>query len=125
MLSVAVFCLILLVCQLAVAGAMQDEFVDIKDNVDRLGQFYARIKQPDAIYCKDRTKMLPACTECIPGLEKSAGSSSCDVFIASSRSIRDEIRKLVIERFGTTSPADRTFGLYPCKLPPVTVPLTP
>jgi hypothetical protein len=82
---------------------------------DRLGKFYKRIAQSDVKYCDDRTKLLPSCSQCIPGLQSSGNAgSSCDQYIAPSRSIRDEIKKLVIERFGEM-PTNRTYGLYPCK----------
>ena len=83
---------------------------------DRLKQFYDRIKQSDAMYCADRTKLMPSCTECIPGLRKAEGSQVCSEFIPDSRQIRDEIKKLTDERYGDKPVADRPFGLYPCML---------
>lgn len=83
---------------------------------DRLKQFYDRIKKSDVTYCSDRTKLLPDCTACIPGLQKGSGSDSCNEFIPNSRDIRDEIKKLTDERYGDKPVADRPFGLYPCKL---------
>lgn len=83
---------------------------------DRLKQFYDRIKKMDAKFCPDRTKLLPSCVECIPGLQKRGGSDNCDEFISTSKSIRDEIKKLTDERYGDKPVPDRPFGLYPCKL---------
>ena len=84
---------------------------------DRLGAFYDRLeKYQDRVkYCPDRTRMLPDCTQCIPGLAMSSPhASSCDVYISTSQSIRSEIAQLTKERFGIL-PANRTYGLYPCK----------
>lgn len=88
---------------------------------DRLSEFYDRLSKPDAKYCEDKTKLLPDCTECIPGLEKPTGSQSCTQYISSSNQIRDEIRNLVVKRFGDNLPANRTYGLYPCKYFSLTV----
>lgn len=82
---------------------------------DRLSDFYDRLAKSDAKYCEDRTKLLPDCTECIPGLEKPTGSMSCTNYVPSSKQIREEIRNLVAKRFGDSLPANRTYGLYPCK----------
>jgi hypothetical protein len=82
---------------------------------DRLKQFYDRIKKSDVLYCADRTKLLPSCTQCIPGLQKPAGSQVCSEFIPASQSIREEIKKLTDQRYGDKPVPDRPFGLYPCK----------
>lgn len=82
---------------------------------DRLRQFYDRIQKSDVKYCQDKTKLLPQCRECIPGLQKGPGSNSCNEFIATSKKIRDEIKKLTDERYGDKPVIDRPFGLYPCK----------
>ena len=82
---------------------------------DRLSTFYQRLTESDVKYCPDRTKLLPSCTECIPGLTSTSGSSTCNEYIASSKAIRDEIRKLVVERVGENQPKERYYGLYPCK----------
>lgn len=97
-------------------GAFSEPDLSNVHEDDRLGKFYQRISQPDVKYCQDRTKLLPDCTKCIPGLQQTSGvpESPCDQYIAPSKSIRDEIKKLVIERFGQM-PANRTYGLYPCK----------
>ena len=81
---------------------------------DRLSDFYDRLSKSDTKTCEDKTKLLPDCTQCIPGLEQPAGSTSCTQYIASSRQIREEIRNLVIKRFGDSLPANRSYGLYPC-----------
>ena len=48
------------------------------NNKERLSKFYKRIKEPDVKYCEDKTKLLPDCTECIPGLRAMAeGLSHC------------------------------------------------
>lgn len=84
---------------------------------DRLSLFYQRILEIDVKYCADKTKLLPDCIECIPGLERSSSSISssdpCDRFVASSRIIRDEIKKLTLTRYGEYP--QKPFGLYPCK----------
>lgn len=84
---------------------------------DRLKLFYERIRRSDVKYCDDRTKILPGCSECIPGLEKSPGSSSCDSYTQSSQSIRAEILKLTKERYpddlGSSERMPRPYGLYP------------
>lgn len=113
------FCVILVLC-LAISswGASGVTFsapdLSHVHEDDRLGKFYKRIAEPDTKYCPDRTKLLPDCNKCIPGLQQSGSSGSCDQYIGPSKSIRDEIKKLVIERFGEM-PTNRTFGLYPCK----------
>ena len=40
---------------------------------DRLDAFHKRIKKSDVKYCKDRTKLLPDCDVCIPGLQAAGG----------------------------------------------------
>ena len=82
---------------------------------DRLTPFYQRISKNDVKYCEDKTKLLPRCDMCIPGLQQGVGSEACNEYIPSSRSIRDEIRKLVVQRYGSDMPKEREFGLYPCK----------
>ncbi len=82
---------------------------------DRLRQFYDRIKKDDVKRCADHTKLMPSCTECIPGLQKGSGSQACNEFIPASQSIREEIKKLTDERYGHKPVPDRPYGLYPCK----------
>lgn len=82
---------------------------------DRLSDFYSRLSQSDVKYCADKTKLLPNCNQCIPGMQPPPGKEACTEYIPSSKSIRDEIRNLVVKRFGDSLPANRTFGLYPCK----------
>ena len=84
-------------------------------NEDRLQVFYDRIRESDVRYCEDKTKLLPDCKECIPGLKESTKSGSCDSFIPASMDIRQEIGKLTHERYGGTIKANRPFGLYPCE----------
>lgn len=85
-------------------------------NEDKLKAFYESLKKPDVNYCKDRTRLLPDCTACIPGLQQSAGSESCNSYVKESVDIRSEIGKLTIERYGSgVSASSRPFGLYPCK----------
>jgi hypothetical protein len=81
---------------------------------DRLQLFYDRIKQADAKYCSDRTKLLPDCKHCIPGTKTGSSGDACTQFIDSSADIRKEIKKLTMERY-PNSPVTRPFGLYPCK----------
>ena len=85
--------------------------------VDRLKAFYERIRQPDVQYCPDRTRLLPDCKICIPGLQQGEGSSKCDSYIPSSDGIRAEILKLTKERFpddvGSAERMPRPYGLYP------------
>mmetsp|Transcript_4031 Transcript_4031/g.6745 ORF Transcript_4031/g.6745 Transcript_4031/m.6745 type:complete len:290 (-) Transcript_4031:194-1063(-) len=80
---------------------------------DRLKLFYERINKSDAKYCPDKSKLLPQCNECIPGLQKGSGSETCNEFISTSKKIRDEIKKLTDERYGDKPVIDRPFGLYP------------
>jgi hypothetical protein len=82
---------------------------------DRLKQFYERIKKDDVKRCADHTKLMPSCTECIPGLQKGSASQACNEFIPASQSIREEIKKLTDERYGHKPVPDRPYGLYPCK----------
>ena len=83
---------------------------------DRLQLFYERIKQTDVKYCEDRTRLLPDCKECIPGLRQGAGSSTCETYIPSSAAIRSEILKLTNERYKEEKVEGRMwrpYGLYP------------
>lgn len=91
---------------------------------DRVTRFLQRLKQSDVKTCPDPTMMLPGCTECIPGLQRGEGSSSCNEYISSSLAIRNEIKQLVKERFGEVPP-ERSFGLYPCKSTHPKSPLPP
>ena len=100
--------LLLLVALLQIISATQTA-------EDRLKLFYERINKSDAKYCADKSKLLPQCNECIPGLQKGTGSESCNEFISTSKKIRDEIKKLTDERYGDKPVIDRPFGLYPCK----------
>jgi hypothetical protein len=83
---------------------------------DKLRLFYERIQEPDVKYCHDRTRLLPDCTECIPGLQQGVGSLSCNSYISSSESIRSEIAKLTRQRFkeeNIPGRMSRPYGLYP------------
>jgi hypothetical protein len=83
---------------------------------DRLKTFYESLKHPGVIHCPDRTRLLPDCTECIPGLQQLSGSSSCSSYIPSSEAIRAEILKLTKERYAdqnTPGRMSRPYGLYP------------
>jgi len=62
--------------------------------------------------CPDKTLLLPDCMNCIPGLIKEEGSSSCNKYSESSKNIRDEIKQLTDERYPQPAP-HRPFGLYP------------
>lgn len=109
---------LVLCCCVLINGARQDFITPNVDHVeekDRLTPFYERIKKNDVKYCEDRTKLLPKCDMCIPGLQEGVDSKTCNEYIPSSKSIRDEIRKLVVQRYGTEMPKEREFGLYPCK----------
>lgn len=82
----------------------------------RLESFYDRISKTDVKYCKDRTKLLPGCDECIPGLQKgtsSSGDKECNEYISESKTIRDEIAKLTHERYGKEINPKKPYGLYP------------
>lgn len=35
---------------------------------DRLSSFYERLQHDDVVKCKDPTRLLPHCKECIPGI---------------------------------------------------------
>ena len=84
-----------------------------KSEEDRLSAFYARLAKGDVEYCPDRTRLLPDCKECIPGLRAGEGSSTCNEFVPSSSKIRDEIGQLTKERYGDKLDKSRPFGLYP------------
>jgi hypothetical protein len=85
----------------------------IEKEVDRLASFYKRLEQPDVEYCVDRTRLLPDCKECIPGLKVGAGSSTCNEYVPASSKIRNEIGQLTKERYGDKLNPARPFGLYP------------
>lgn len=85
---------------------------------DYIAAFYERLKQSDAKYCEDRTRMLPDCKECIPGLTTSSvESTTCDTYIPGSAKIRDEIEGLTKDRYANLPEEKgrypRPFGLYP------------
>ena len=106
---------IILVCLVSISLLDSLNGVDSL-NEDKLHLFYERIKQSDVKYCPDRTRMLPECTVCIPGLQQSLGSDSCDTFVKESVNIRNEIGKLTSERYGAAVlKSSRPFGLYPCE----------
>lgn len=88
---------------------------EITQSDDKLKIFYDRLLLSDVKYCKDRTRLLPNCKLCIPGLQ-AVGSDICNQYVKESVDIRDEISKLTIARYGvTTQQSSRPFGLYPCK----------
>jgi hypothetical protein len=64
-------------------------------------------------YCQDRTKLLPDCKVCIPGMTSSIKGAICDQFVPDSTAIRKEIKGLTLERYGSNMVANRPFGLYP------------
>jgi hypothetical protein len=86
---------------------------------DYIAAFYEQLKTtPGVKYCDDRTKMLPACKECIPGLTTaSAESTTCDTYMPGSAKIRDEIEGLTKDRYANMPQEKgrypRPFGLYP------------
>ena len=83
---------------------------------DKLQIFYDRLKQPDVKYCADKTRLLPDCEVCIPGLRQSTSSSTCDSYVQESIEIRSVIGKLTSDRFGEALRTSfRPLGLYPCK----------
>jgi hypothetical protein len=86
-----------------------------QESEDRLAKFYERLAQPDVKYCSDKTRLLPDCKICIPGLRQGTGSSSCNEYVKQSQEIRSEILKLTKERYGNSVQQNRPFGLYPCK----------
>ena len=81
---------------------------------DKYVDFLNLLSSPSNKQCPDKTLLLPDCNDCIPGLVKVEGSSSCTKYTESSQSIRDEIKKLTDERYPQQAP-NRPFGLYPCK----------
>ena len=89
---------------------------------DRLKHFYKRILRSDVKRCPDKTKLLPHCTDCIPGLQKGPGSESCDELVTGTKVIRKELKNLTDTRFGNKPVADRPFGLYPCKICGASIP---
>lgn len=114
------FTLCCAVCLLALASAEDIPVLQSnRPNVfgkDRLQWFYERIKQADVKYCEDRTRLLPDCKECIPGLQQGSGSSTCSTYVPSSEAIRSEILKLTKERYKEEKVEGRMarpYGLYP------------
>lgn len=80
---------------------------------DRIALFTQRLQQPDVQYCPDKTRLLPDCLLCIPGLQQGAGSTTCNEFVPSSLAIRREIGDLTNKRYGDRPDPNRPFGLYP------------
>lgn len=85
-------------------------------NEDKLKGLYDSLKNPNVKFCKDKTRLLPECTACIPGLQQTAGSETCDSYVKESVDIRSEIGKLTSQRYGAdVLTSSRPFGLYPCE----------
>ena len=99
------------------AGASRSaKCIDMRED-DKLGIFYQRLTQADVKKCEDDTLLMPDCTACIPGLQRSDGSKRCDAYVKESINIRSEIGRLTSERYGAAAlTSSRPFGLYPCKL---------
>ena len=88
----------------------------IDKHEDKLERFYERLMKPDVKKCDDNTLLMPDCTVCIPGLQKSNGSENCNSYVKESINIRSEIGRLTSERYGAAVlTSSRPFGLYPCK----------
>lgn len=94
--------------------------IDSAEEVDRWSQFLTRLQKSDVAYCPDKTKLLPDCKECIPGLQiprdkqsKGDGMGECSEFIPSSKKIIDEIGQLTKTRYAGKIKASRPYGLYP------------
>lgn len=105
--------LIILLIVLFLNGHASDELSSkFPVEVDRLAQFYKRITNSDVEFCADKTRLMPDCKECIPGLKVGQGSSTCNEFVPSSLKIREEIQKLTRERYPMID-SNRPFGLYP------------
>lgn len=86
-------------------------------NEDKLKGLYDSLKKPDVKFCQDKTRLLPDCTACIPGLQQTAGSETCNSYVKESVDIRSEIGKLTSERYGAdVLTSSRPFGLYPCEI---------
>ena len=101
---------------LLLSGILGVTGVSNEPKEDKLQIFYDRLKKSDVKYCADKTRLLPDCKVCIPGLEQKAGSSTCDQYVKESVDIRTEIGKLTGERYGEAMlKSSRPFGLYPCK----------
>ena len=106
--------LVLLMCGGRHHGAGADTVnLSTAPEIDRIALFNVRLQQADVEYCPDRTRMLPDCTHCIPGLQQGADSKTCNEFISSSLSIRKEIGDLTRQRYGDKLDPARPFGLYP------------
>jgi hypothetical protein len=85
-------------------------------NEDKLKGLYENLKNPNVKFCKDKTRLLPDCAACIPGLKQTAGSETCNSYVKESVDIRSEIGKLTSQRYGPdVLTSSRPFGLYPCK----------
>lgn len=83
--------------------------------VDKIQAFYDLLNSnPGVKHCPDKTRLLPGCTNCIPGM-KEGKSKTCDEFTTASADIRAEIKKLTLERYGDNMDPKRPFGLYPCE----------
>jgi len=105
------FEILLLVCCIVLASQLCNANV----LEDRLKHFHHRIQKSDVTYCEDRTKLLPSCTQCIPGLEKPKGSKdsdSCSEMMAETTKFRFHIKNITDHRYAAI--ADRPYGLYPC-----------
>jgi hypothetical protein len=85
-------------------------------NEDKLKGLYESLKNPNVKFCKDKTRLLPDCTACIPGLQQTTGSETCNSYVKESVDIRSEIGKLTSQRYGAdVLTSSRPFGLYPCE----------
>eukprot|EP01038_Epipyxis_sp_PR26KG_P009269 gene9269-12486_t len=95
-------------------------FNNAQSNENRLKEFYDKYNlkgtggsKNGAKQCDDTSKLMPSCTECIPGTKLSSTTNRCDSFIPSSSLIREEILRLTNERFGDKVDKNKPFGLYP------------
>lgn len=84
------------------------------DSMYRLIDFYSSLSAPEVKKCPDPTHLMPSCTECIPGLQRSPGNLSCTGLHPSSVAIRTEIVQLARVRFGASKIHPlKPFALYP------------
>jgi hypothetical protein len=83
------------------------------DSMYRLLEFYSSLSSPEVKRCPDSSHLMPDCTDCIPGMLRLPGNSTCSILDPTSVAIRNEIVKLTRGRFGEHMHPLKPFALYP------------
>lgn len=66
--------------------------------------------------CQDKAKILPGCTQCIPGTELNTVDGTCSIYSPKTSALRNDIQSRTEEKFPSTFSTENLqsrFGLYP------------